>query len=163
MAGVLVTLFGLLVLELVYPMRIWPRPERPVEMQSSLFLCRIGVALAHFKDRNEGQLPRALDELVPRHVASDDVKWFYPPYTGRLSELSHAPPEQQVRGIEQEGAYVYLGAAGELIDCIMYERAEVLPKGAFQVNVLTRELSTRRIPLAELKDRLRRLGADHEP
>jgi len=160
--GVSIGVLGLFLVELLFPMQIWPRPMRSVEQQSYMFLCHIGESLAHFKQQNEGHLPEALGDLVPRYVAPGDVKWFYPPYTGRLKTLSRATTELQVGEIDRQSAYVYLGAAGDAIDCIMYERLEVLPDRACKVNVLTRDLTTHRIPLTLLRSRLRLLGADKD-
>lgn len=92
------------------------------------------------------------------YVPSSNAGWFYPPYNGQLKALSLSNMETQVREIDHQSAYAYLGETGKQINCIAYERPEVLAEGETRVNILTAEFSVRRIPLRVLLQQLTVVG-----
>lgn len=131
----------------LWPRRLWMTRERQVEAVSFISLSHIGEALTRYQQRNQGALPATLSAMIPEYISVSNLVWFYPPYNSHLKALSRTSITVQVREVDDHGAYVYLSEGGRQANCVAHERPEVLPPSAEKINVLTSNLTVRRIPL----------------
>lgn len=149
MAGLLAIMSGIL----FWPQGLWLRRERPVEVVSFIYLSDIGEALTRYQQRNHGALPATLSAIIPDYISLTNVIWFYPPYDSYLEALSRTSITVQVREVDSHGAYVYLGERGRQANCVAHERPDLLRASTDKINILTSNLTVRRIPLELFRSR----------
>ena len=140
-------------------------PTRPIEAESHMYLSHIGAALQDYAQAHDGQLPSSVDELVPDHIAPSNMVWFFPPYDPALAALRAAAPIVQHSNLVSNSMFVYLGEAGRGVDCVLFERPDLLRvwRGSqgnriLKVNVVGAELTAKRVDMQDLIKRLSSIG-----
>ena len=137
---------------------VWPGSRRVDWSQPRLrerrCLGTIGNALSCFRGDHGGRLPKQLSELVPRYISITNAYCFFAGYQGVPQPL-RLENQLLFHAIDHDGAFFYLGDAGQPQDLVLYVRTAA--SDVKDVMTLANDLSGLPRSRNDLENRLRAL------